>query len=147
MLLVAQRNYVVLSTLLQLGRWLQVTEERDAPVPTNEGETLGARLRQLRRGRFTQRELASKVDLDYTYLSKIENDAEIPSDAALRRLADALEADAEELLARAGKVSRGLRDQAEQDPEVALLLRRLPSMEPTQLDAVLRAGGIREDPS
>lgn len=126
---------------------MQVTEERDAQISPEAGESLGARLRQLRRGRFTQRELAAKVDLDYTYLSKIENGAEIPSEAAVRRLAEALETDAEDLLARAGKVSQGLRDQAEQDPEVALLLRRLPSMEPTQLDAVLRAGGIREDPS
>lgn len=124
-----------------------MTEERDAQVLPEAGESLGARLRQLRRGRFTQRELAAKVDLDYTYLSKIENGAETPSEAAVRRLAEVLEADAEDLLARAGKVSQGLRDQAEQDPEVALLLRRLPSMEATQLDAVLRAGGIREEPS
>jgi transcriptional regulator with XRE-family HTH domain len=126
---------------------VQVTEERDAQISPEASESLGARLRQLRRGRFTQRELAVKVGLDYTYLSKIENGAETPSEAAVRRLAEVLEADAEDLLARAGKVSQGLRDQAEQDPEVALLLRRLPSMEPTQLDAVLRAGGIREEPS
>ena len=77
-----------------------MTEERDAQVSPEAGESLGARLRQLRRGRFTQRELAAKVDLDYTYLSKIENGAETPSEAAVRRLAEVLEADAEDLLAR-----------------------------------------------
>lgn len=76
--------------------------------------SFGQRLRQLRKARhLTQRDLAEKVaarlkekgrGFDFTYLSKIENEkTPPPSVAIIIHLADVLEADANELIALAGK--------------------------------------------
>ena len=89
----------------------------------------GIRLRSLRRERgLTQRQLATLVDLDFTYLSKLENGADIPGEHAVERLASALEADADELLALAGKLPAELREWRDHDPRAFRLLRRLPSL-------------------
>ena len=66
----------------------------------------GKRLRELRkRAGLTQRELANKVGINFTYLSKIESEAmPPPSKKILFRLADALNIDREELLILAGKI-------------------------------------------
>jgi transcriptional regulator with XRE-family HTH domain len=69
--------------------------------------TLGQRIRELRRQhRLTQRQLAEKVGVDFTYLSKIENDRleHTPSIKALQDLAKALEVDELELMELANKV-------------------------------------------
>ncbi|GAB4137530.1 MAG: hypothetical protein Fur0037_02720 [Planctomycetota bacterium] len=76
--------------------------------------TFGERLRELRKAKtLTQRELAEKVaarlkekgrGFDFTYLSKIENSkTPPPSVAIIIHLAEVLEADANELIALAGK--------------------------------------------
>ena len=87
----------------------------------------GPYLRDLRRQRrLTQQQLADAVGIDFTYLSKIENArVDPPSEATIRRLAAALQTDPEEMLARAAKVSPELKEAAEQEPELALLLRTL----------------------
>ncbi len=66
----------------------------------------GGKLRELRkRAGMTQRELADKVNVSFTYISKIENGAmPPPSKKTLFRLADALNIDREELLILAGKI-------------------------------------------
>ncbi len=68
--------------------------------------TFGERVRQLRKERhMTQRELAEQVDIDFTYLSKIENGHGVPpAEATIRRLARVLDADAEELILLADKL-------------------------------------------
>jgi HTH-type transcriptional regulator, competence development regulator len=69
--------------------------------------TLGQRIRELRRQhRLTQRQLAEKVGVDFTYLSKIENDRleHTPSIKTLQDLAKALEVDELELMELANKV-------------------------------------------
>lgn len=87
----------------------------------------GPYLRDLRRRRrLTQQQLADAVGIDFTYLSKIENArVDPPSEAAIRKLAAALQTDAEEMLARAAKVDPGLKDAAAAEPELALLLRTI----------------------
>ena len=84
--------------------------------------TFGQKLRELRKAKhLSQRELAKRVaerlqqeqrrGFDVTYLSKIENDrTPPPSVAAIRQLAQALEADAYELITLAGKVPPDLGD-------------------------------------
>ena len=69
----------------------------------------GDRVRQLRQEKgWTLRDLAAQVDVGFTYLSRIENErlnyGDYPSDALIHRLADALEADEEELLILAKRV-------------------------------------------
>ena len=69
--------------------------------------SLGARIKELRRQRgFTQRQLAEKVGVDFTYLSKIENDRleHTPSIKTLQDLAWALDVDELELMELANKV-------------------------------------------
>jgi transcriptional regulator with XRE-family HTH domain len=68
---------------------------------------LGERIRELRHARqLTQRQLASEAGLDFTYLSKIENNRleHSPSIKTLQDLARALNVDELELLELADKV-------------------------------------------
>ncbi|MBL7065769.1 MAG: helix-turn-helix transcriptional regulator, partial [Anaerolineae bacterium] len=72
--------------------------------------TFGERIRELRTtrdNRISLRDLARRVEIDFTYLSKIENGkVPPPSDEVIEKLARELEADLEELLALAAKVSQ-----------------------------------------
>ena len=59
---------------------------------------------------LTQRQLAAAVGLDFTYLSKVENDrGEPPGEETVRKLAEGLAVDVEDLLALAGKVPAELK--------------------------------------
>ena len=60
----------------------------------------GSRIKELRKKRnISQRELAQKAGIDFTYLSKIENNkAEPPSEDLVRNLAKELECDPLELI-------------------------------------------------
>ena len=69
----------------------------------------GERLRELRRARgLTLRGLAARVGVGFTYLSRAENErllyGDYPSDALIVKLAEALDADADELLILAQKI-------------------------------------------
>ena len=78
--------------------------------------TLGERVRELRQKKeLTQRQLAEVAGIDFTYLSKIENDRleHSPSLKTLQRLAEVLEADELELLDLADKMPPLLRDLAQ----------------------------------
>src|SRR5258708_6485476 len=69
--------------------------------------TLGQYLKELRRQRhLTQRQLAEQIGVDFSYLSKIENDRleHTPSLKTLQDLAKALEVDVLELMELADKV-------------------------------------------
>lgn len=70
----------------------------------NEKQTFGTALRELRKkSGLTLRELAGKVNVDFTYLSKIENGTlPPPSQKVLQLLAETLNADKDEFLALAG---------------------------------------------
>lgn len=68
--------------------------------------TFGGQIRQLRKShRLTLRELAAQVGIDFTYLSKIENDqGSPPAEGTIRRLAEVLGADEDELTLLADKL-------------------------------------------
>ena len=95
------------------------------------------RLRELRRAaRLSQRALAERVGIDFTYLSKIENGrVEPPSEGVLQRiakeLADKLGRDetelADELITLAGKIPSDLAETLSRNPEVVRLLRSVGS--------------------
>ena len=95
------------------------------------------RLRELRRtARMSQRALAERVGIDFTYLSKIENGrVEPPSEGVLIRiakeLADKLGKDetalADELITLAGKIPSDLAETLSRNPEVIRLLRSVGS--------------------
>lgn len=102
------------------------------------GETFGGRIKRLRRAHdLTQRVLAADLGIDFTYLSKLENDrSESPGEDTVRKLAAALATDEEELLALAGKVPAELRTRAQSDVEFARLLRRLPDLSEQDVRAI-----------
>jgi len=85
--------------------------------------TLGQRIRQLRSDKqMTLRDIAQIVGVGFTYLSKVENgkldSGEYPSDSLIYRLAEALEADEEELIVLAERVPERIRQRVLQRPEV-----------------------------
>ena len=93
--------------------------------------TFGPMIRELRRAReLTQREVAAQAGVNFTYISKMENDRleRTPSSGLIRRLATILETDPDALLIAAGKFEpRSLQSLIAEIPEVAILLRRLQS--------------------
>jgi len=111
------------------------------PAETSQpDETFGQRIQRLRREHgLTQRQVAAELGIDFTYLSKLENDrGEPPGEDTVRRLAAVLQTDEEMLLALAGKVPPELRERAQRDVEFARLLRRLPSITDEELRRVSR---------
>ena len=106
-------------------------------------EAFGEYLRGLRkRAGLSQRDLAQRAGIDFTYLSKIENGrVDPPAEETMRALAHAVGADADELLARARKMPRDLKQLVAQgSPEKAMLLRRIAQtpMTPERVQRMLR---------
>ena len=114
--------------------------------------TFGERIRELRVEKgMAQRDLAKSVDIDFTYLSKIENGkVPPPSDEVIHKLANRLEVNAEELLSLAAKVdAKELREAVAQNPRVGVLFRKLQSRKLTkdQVDKMLKiVAGDEEAP-
>ena len=96
------------------------------------GSYLRKRREALRSGdrRFSVRQVAERVGVEPSYLSKVERDEEAPpSEARIRDIARELSEDPDVLLAMAGKVSSDLLDIIRRRPELfADLLRQLKSM-------------------
>lgn len=75
-----------------------------------KAQKFGTRLRELRKqANMSQRALASKVGIDFTYLSKIESGImPPPSEKVITKLARVLGANKDELITLAGKVPSDL---------------------------------------
>ena len=86
------------------------------------------------------REMARMISVSPTYLSQIERDAfPPPAENKVKKIAEILELDADELLARAGRVSSDLTDIIKQRPRVmADFLRSTDGMTPDDLAKVTR---------
>ncbi len=106
-----------------------------AVEPPTAAPTFGQTIQALRRERgLTQRDVAQRLGIDFTYLSKLENDrGEPPGEETVRKLAAILDVDAEELLALAGKIPTALRELALRDVNFARFLRRLPNLSDKEL--------------
>lgn len=119
----------------------------DPDRPTTR-ETFGQAIKRLRIQRgLTQRKLAEQVGIDFTYLSKVENDkGDPPAEEKVRRLAAILGCDVEDLLARALKFPPELRARASRDQRFARLLRRLPDASDGDLQEVYKQLGIGPGP-
>jgi transcriptional regulator with XRE-family HTH domain len=110
-----------------------------------DGSGFGRYLRDRRQGAgLSQRQLAGRLGIDFTYLSKLENGhEEPPSHDTLLRLATELGVPASHMLARAGKVPAELRKRASEDPEFAFLVQQLPKMPQQSLRRFLKAAGLQ----
>jgi len=92
--------------------------------------TFGERVRELRLAKeLTLRDLAAKVGVGFTYISKIENhklpNGHGPSEKLIHKLATELDADEDELLLLADRVPELMKKRMRERPEVFLALTRL----------------------
>lgn len=87
----------------------------------------GQRLRSIRREKHvSQRVLADQIGVNWTYLSKIEQGhMKPPSEAVIRKIALALDTDADTLMNLAGKVPSDLKATLCDNPLLSELLRVL----------------------
>ena len=96
------------------------------------GSHVRERREALRRedARFSVRQLAARVGVEPSYLSKVERGAQPPpSEATVQRLAEELGEDPDVMLALAGKVSMDLQQVIRRRPELfAQLIRELAQM-------------------
>ncbi|MFU7558792.1 helix-turn-helix domain-containing protein [Roseiconus sp. JC912] len=105
----------------------------------------GFRVKQLREKReWTQKELADRLDVSVSYISKVENErlhfGDYPSAKFIRKLADELEADEDELLLLADKVPEGLRKRIRENPEA---FRQFASLDDRAMSKLLTKAGAR----
>lgn len=100
-------------------------------------QTFGKRIREARQNKgYSQRDLAKLVEVDYTYLSKLENDrAEYPpKEEVIQSLAHHLDLDAKELRDLAGRIT----------PEDTKIVQDLVKKYPKQIPVLLRQ--MRDNP-
>ncbi|QDT04227.1 anaerobic benzoate catabolism transcriptional regulator [Rubripirellula lacrimiformis] len=103
-----------------------------------DSEAFGERVRQLRGLRsLTQTELAARMSVSVSYISKVENGklhfGDYPSEKFIHTLAVELKADEDELLLLADKVPAAIRTRIRQRPE---LFRKLAKLDRQSLDAI-----------
>jgi len=92
--------------------------------------TFGQSLRQLRRSKdISQRELAAKVGVDFSYISKIENDR-LPPPAAdtIIKICEVLSVSPDELLAMTGKMPSQVKQMVSTSPAALQFMREAQSM-------------------
>jgi HTH-type transcriptional regulator, competence development regulator len=89
----------------------------------------GELIRQARKDKsYSQRELAKMLELDFTYLSKLENNRAdyAPKEEVIRGLAHHLDLDAEELIFLAGRIPQQEEDLLKQHyKDMPALFRRM----------------------
>jgi transcriptional regulator with XRE-family HTH domain len=93
-------------------------------------QTFGQRIKELRKANgLGQRAVAAQVGINFTYLSKIENDrvdfAAFPSEETIRKLAKVLEADVDELLLMAEKIPDHIRKRVLEKPDAFRMIAKL----------------------
>lgn len=101
--------------------------------------SFGERVRSLRESRqWTQRELARRLDVSMSYISKVENErlhfGDYPSAKFIHRLAKILRSDEDELLLLADKVPEAIRRRIQQRPDA---FRRFAELDDKQMDLVI----------
>ena len=102
-------------------------------------ETFGQKIKRLRKAkRITQLELAERIGVDFTYVSKIENDRTMrsPAESTIKRLADVLEVDSEELILLANKIPQNLQETIIQEPLAVDFLRTVPKFNVTDREEI-----------
>jgi HTH-type transcriptional regulator, competence development regulator len=90
-------------------------------------ETFGKYIKELRKkAGLSQRDLAEKANIDFTYLSKIENGKMAPpSEDTIKKIAEALNEDPDKLIIMADKIPSDYKPLLQSSPEVPMLLRTI----------------------
>lgn len=105
--------------------------------------TFGERVRELRKAKnLTLRDVAAKVKVNFTYISKVENQrlsfGEYPSEDLIRKLAKVLEAEEDELLLLAEKIPADIKRRVIERPDA---FRKLARLDDETLDRLLAEVG------
>jgi transcriptional regulator with XRE-family HTH domain len=121
----------------------QLVTAQPAAASTEAGLQVAAQVREIRRARhLSQRQLAGRMQVPRTYISKIENGKAIPTLGSLERLANALEVDVSQLV----RDSRSRRDEEVaailSDPLLAEIAALLPQLD--SLHRTLIYGSVRD---
>ncbi len=100
----------------------------------------GQRVRRLRRAKgLTLRDLAPRVGVGFTYLSKVENGrldcGDYPSEKLICKIANVLDANEDELLLLAEKIPPAIRRRVMERPDA---FRRLARLDDRTLDRLLQ---------
>jgi len=93
-------------------------------------QTFGELLRNIRRSKgISQRELASKVSVDFSYISKLENDR-LPPPAAntIVKICEVLDVQPEALLSITGKLPSEIKELIGSNPRALQFLRKAYAM-------------------
>jgi transcriptional regulator with XRE-family HTH domain len=93
-------------------------------------QTFGEVLRTIRRSKeISQRELANKVSVDFSYISKLENDRIAPPAAdTIVKICEALEVQPEFLLSLTGKLPSEIKELIGSNPKALEFLRKAHAM-------------------
>ena len=99
----------------------------------------GERLRELRKAKgLTLRDLAAKVNVGFTYLSRAENErlqyGDYPSNALIEKMATVLDADADELLFLAKRIPDRMKQRILERPDA---FRKLVEVDDKTLDKLV----------
>jgi transcriptional regulator with XRE-family HTH domain len=121
----------------------QLVSSHPSPASAEAGEQVAHQVREIRKARhLSQRQLAGRMQVPRTYISKIENGKAIPTLGSLERLAAALEVDLCQLV----RDSRSRRDEEVAailaDPFLAEIAALLPQLE--SLQRTLIYGAVRD---
>lgn len=95
-----------------------------------EHKTFGQTLKEIRRSKdVTQRELASAVNVDFSYISKIENDRMPPPAAdTIVKICEVLDVPPDNLLAMTGKMPTPIKEAMSEKPAAQQFLREAQNM-------------------
>jgi transcriptional regulator with XRE-family HTH domain len=112
--------------------------------------TFGSILKERRRAAgLSQRQLADQVGVDFSYISKLENDRlQAPASETIARIAECIKCPVEELLAAAKKMPAGLNDSVVNEPAAVRFLQEASRMQltPEEWQRLLgKLHGLRED--
>lgn len=88
--------------------------------------------------RITQRDMAKKIGVDFTYISKIENGKleNAPSEETIEKIARVLETDVERLIILAKKIPKSMHKTIVDDELAVAFLRKMPDLTPEQRSKV-----------
>jgi transcriptional regulator with XRE-family HTH domain len=97
-------------------------------------QTFGQALRDLRRSKgISQRKLAEKVGVDFSYISKVENDRLSPPAAdTIVKICEALEVQPDTLLVLTGKIPSEITDTISSSPAAMQFIRNARSLKLTE---------------
>jgi transcriptional regulator with XRE-family HTH domain len=122
---------------------LQLVPHPSSPPSAEAGLQVAGQVRDIRKARhLSQRQLAGRMQVPRTYISKIENGKAIPTLGSLERLAAALDVDISQLV----RDSRSVRDEEVAaifaDPFLAEIAALLPQLDP--MHRTLFQGAVRD---